>query len=137
MRRSPPPSRVLEPFVIANNLGIVFRPRAVLRFQGSEVEPDLMVRQPPASRTAEWEDVPTPSLVVEILSPTTRRREHEQKRGFYLEAGVGEYWIVDPERTTVTVIRPGAEDRVERSTVVWHPVHATSALSIDIAQIFD
>ena len=33
---------ILAPFVAANDLGNVFHPRAVVRFKGSEVEPDLM-----------------------------------------------------------------------------------------------
>ena len=36
---------ILVPYVAANELGLVYRPRAVVRFDGSEVEPDLMVRQ--------------------------------------------------------------------------------------------
>jgi hypothetical protein len=37
-----------------------------------------------------------PSLVVEVLSPVTRRRDHEYKRDFY-RCWCNEYWIVDPE----------------------------------------
>ena len=38
-------TRALDRFVEANDLGMVYHPRAVMRFEGSEVEPDLMVRQ--------------------------------------------------------------------------------------------
>ena len=38
-------TRILAPFVTENGLGEVYHPRAVIQFQGSEVEPDLMVRQ--------------------------------------------------------------------------------------------
>ena len=45
-------SRSLDPYVEANGLGLVYHPRSVVRFEGSEVEPDLMVRRPaPESRT--------------------------------------------------------------------------------------
>jgi Uma2 family endonuclease len=73
-------TRMLEPYVAANDLGFVYRPRAVFRFQGSEVEPDLMVRRPPRRKTEEWEDAPFPILIVEILSDSTRRRDRNQKR---------------------------------------------------------
>jgi Uma2 family endonuclease len=39
-------SRILNPYVATHGLGMVYHPPAVMRFEGSEVEPDLMVRQP-------------------------------------------------------------------------------------------
>ncbi|HEX8059664.1 MAG TPA: Uma2 family endonuclease [Cyclobacteriaceae bacterium] len=38
-----------------------------------------------------------PDLLIEILSPSTRRRDLTMKKGVYEEAGVKEYWLVDPE----------------------------------------
>jgi Uma2 family endonuclease len=42
-----------------------------------------------------------PDLVIEILSPSTARRDHKLKFRKYLEAGVREYWIVDPDQSMV------------------------------------
>ena len=44
-----------------------------------------------------------PDLVIEIVSPSSRRMDYSTKNTLYTNAGVREYWIVDPlkERTTV------------------------------------
>ena len=46
-----------------------------------------------------------PTLAVEILSPSTARRDRDVKRRRYLEAGVEEVWLVDPAAKTVEVHR--------------------------------
>ncbi|MCF8247333.1 MAG: Uma2 family endonuclease [Saprospiraceae bacterium] len=43
-----------------------------------------------------------PDLIVEILSPGNSTKEMKTKKDLYAEAGVREYWIVDPERETLT-----------------------------------
>jgi len=46
-----------------------------------------------------------PDLVVEILSPSTAGRDRTLKRGPYAKHGVQEYWLIDPDARTVTVLR--------------------------------
>jgi Uma2 family endonuclease len=131
-------TRILDPFVAQHGLGRVYRPRAVVRTQGSEVEPDLMVRakrsQPRSGR--DWDDAPVPILVVEVLSPTTRRRDVMQKRDFYMRIGVAEYWVIDPELERVLVVRPEREDETITETLIWRPAGAAEPLVIPLASIF-
>ena len=129
-------TRILDPFVAANDLGLVYHARAVMRFEGSEVEPDLMVRQPKAEGTVDWDEAPTPILIVEVLSGSTRRRDKLQKRQLYLDAGVAEYWMLDPERSEVRIVRPDVDDQVVAGTLTWEPPQARTPLAIDLAAVF-
>lgn len=44
-----------------------------------------------------------PDLIIEILSPSTRRKDMSIKLAKYADAGVREYWLVDPDRKKVVV----------------------------------
>jgi Uma2 family endonuclease len=46
-----------------------------------------------------------PDLVIEILSPSTRRLDEGLKLDLYERMGVEEYWLVDPDRNVVTIHR--------------------------------
>jgi hypothetical protein len=66
------------------------------------LEPDLMVWKPDAPGIAKCDGGPPPILVVEILSPYSRRRDREAKREFYIDdRKIGEYWIADPDDSTI------------------------------------
>ncbi|MGB1282992.1 MAG: Uma2 family endonuclease, partial [Polaribacter sp.] len=42
-----------------------------------------------------------PDLIVEILSPSTKKKDITDKFNLYEENGVREYWIVDPDNQTL------------------------------------
>lgn len=44
-----------------------------------------------------------PTLVVEILSESTRRNDLIKKLDLYMVGGVEEYWIADPQNKEITV----------------------------------
>lgn len=50
-----------------------------------------------------------PDLIVEIVLDETRQVDYTVKRDLYERAGVGEYWIVDPDDETVHVFRRAGE----------------------------
>lgn len=66
------------------------------------VQPDLMIicdHDKSTDKNDRYMGVP--SMVVEIISPQTRNRDLVKKLNLYLEGGVSEYWIVDPEEKKV------------------------------------
>ena len=66
------------------------------------VQPDVMIICDP-SKIGKGYCEGAPDLVIEILSPSTRRRDLITKHAKYAEAGVREYWIVDIEAQTAVV----------------------------------
>jgi Uma2 family endonuclease len=51
-------------------------------------------------------DMPSPALVVEVVSPgkVNEDRDYRYKRSEYAARGIPEYWIVDPSKARVTVL---------------------------------
>lgn len=52
------------------------------------------------------QDMPSPALVVEVVSPgkANEDRDYRYKRSEYAARGIPEYWIVDPGKARVTVL---------------------------------
>lgn len=46
-----------------------------------------------------------PDLVIEIVSPSSRKMDYSTKNALYSDAGVREYWIVDPAKERTTIYR--------------------------------
>lgn len=92
------------------------RPAAIFRIGGgsdckiliegleSERHPDLSVYKAPPPAENVWSTW-VPELVIEIVSPSSRYRDYEEKPEEYLRFGVREYWIVDEGRQEMTVLR--------------------------------
>jgi len=59
------------------------------------VQPDICVICDPSKLTKQG-CTGAPDLIVEILSPGNTNREMKEKFSLYEEAGVQEYWVVDP-----------------------------------------
>ena len=72
--------------------------------EGKFREPDLLLlrdRSDPRCQDRYWLGA---DLVVEVVSPDNPDRDRVEKRGDYAEAGIPEYWIVDPADATITVL---------------------------------
>src|SRR5687768_2695522 len=71
----------------------------------SERHPDFLVyKSPPLDNEDLWSTW-VPDLVIEVVSPSSRHRDYEEKPEEYLRFGIGEYWIVDRERQEMLVLR--------------------------------
>ncbi len=79
------------------------------------VAPDavfILNRSLPANRSREGYLETIPELVVEVESKNDSGPELQAKTDEYFAAGVRMVWRLDPDRTTVTVHRPGQPDQV-------------------------
>ena len=68
------------------------------------VEPDISVICDPdklSDRGCEG----APDLVIEVVSPSSRRMDYIRKMALYADAGVREYWIIDPATEQTTLYR--------------------------------
>jgi Uma2 family endonuclease len=68
------------------------------------VQPDILfIAKPRLHIIAAKNIVAIPDLIVEIVSPSSTKRDREQKRLLYEKYKLPEYWIVDPETKSVEV----------------------------------
>lgn len=77
-----------------------------------------------------------PELVVEIISPDSRRYDSQTKRGDYEKHGVGEFWLFDPENDTMTFLRRKGDGFVEvESTGDRFASEAVPGFTLDLARV--
>lgn len=105
------------------------------------VEPDLMfIAGDQPHILTEKNIVGAPALVVEILSPSTRKRDRTLKLRLFEKNGVREYWMVDPDQDTVTVDRLDQTGAFTRSSVLGVDAVLTTPLlpgwSLPLRQLF-
>jgi len=99
-------SRILEACVLAARLGeVVFAPLPIRLGAGKYRDPDIVFLK--RDRITEPDCQPEGAdLVIEVVSPGEENRKHdyETKRKDYSEAGIAEYWIVDPMTEMITLL---------------------------------
>ena len=85
---------------------VFLAPFDVVMSRWDVVEPDLLVVTSDQREIVTTKNVQgAPALVIEILSPGTRRVDEGVKRALFARAGVREYWLVDPDADTARVSR--------------------------------
>ena len=108
----------LDSFVEEANLGVVFSaPTDVVLTQTDVVQPDLMFISSERAGIVTTANIQgAPDLIVEIRSDSTAERDETLKRQLYEECSVQEYWLVDPETKTITVLLLGEDGYAEAAT---------------------
>ena len=130
----------LFPFVHRLGGAVLYAPLRLRIRDGKFREPDiLMVRDADDSRRQNdyWRGA---DLVMEVVSPDDPRRDTQVKRLDYAEAGIPEYWIVNPIDESVTVLtlsngaygEHGAHGRGEQAESLL-----LRGFSVDVDELFD
>lgn len=119
---------------------VQFAPLRLRIRPGKFREPDLLVllsATDPRRQSRFWEGA---DLALEVVSEDKAHRDLVDKRGDYAEAGVREFWIVNPQTETIMVLRL-SKNAYEEAGVYRRGQLATSALwpefSIAIDRVFD
>jgi Uma2 family endonuclease len=103
------------------------------------VQPDLCVICNPA-KIEERGCFGTPDWIIEILSPSTASKDLKDKYEIYEEAGVLEYWIVDPVHRSIEVFTLVDATYQRVSTYVdgdqLHPVLFPD-LTVELGEVFE
>jgi Uma2 family endonuclease len=127
-------------FFEANGGSVLFAPLRMRIRAGKYREPDLLVllvRDDPRRQNRFWEGA---DLALEVVSEDKPERDLVDKRGDYAEAKVPEYWVVNPQSESITVLRlvgtayeeAGTYRRGETAASVLRP-----GFSLDVAAVFD
>jgi Uma2 family endonuclease len=105
--------RALDEFVEEGDLGEIFiAPYDVVFSKWTALEPDLIfIRKDRSGVITDANVQGAPDLVIEVLSPSTRRHDRERKLRVYEEAGVPELWYLDPAERTAEILELGPNGR--------------------------
>ena len=126
-----------------NKVGVVFgSPLDVVFSHFDVVEPDLLFVSEARRKVLTAKNIQgAPDLVVEVGSPSTRRRDERLKHQLYERFGVSEYWVVDPDIEIIKVYRltDSRYTRVSELTLGANDVLTTPllpGLELPLAEIF-
>jgi len=98
---------ILDVFVARRKLGIVRGSRTTLKFsEGNGTQPDIVfISNASRQRVHPYYMDGAPEMVVEILSPSTRKLDRGKKMALYAKHGALEYWQIDPENQIAEFFR--------------------------------
>lgn len=131
---------ILINYVRRNKLGAIYcAPFDILFSDEDIVQPDVIFVSNENKKVITKDNIKgSPDLLVEILSPSTSKRDMGIKKKLYARHGVREYWIVDPKRETFDVFRlKGREFEGKRYGVQdYLSSDVIKDLTIEVKEIF-
>ena len=117
-----------------------FAPLDVVLTNIDVVVPDLIYISSERSAGLEAKGMfAAPDLAVEILSPSTRKRDKVLKRKLYEREDIREYWLIDPDRNTVEVHRNEGRSYVRAAELTASDVLTTPlfpGLELRLSELF-
>ncbi len=126
-------------FVERCELGrLMFAPADIDVSRGTMVQPDLFIAASGTGvRVRSSQDIGDLLLAVEVVSPSSAKRDRDLKRRLYQRIGVHEYWIVDLAKRQVERWTPDSQRaEVQAGTLVWSPRATSDSLEIDLVRYF-
>ena len=97
---------VITPFVKKHKLGRVFiAPLDVVLYPENTVQPDLVFVSTANAGIIQRRGVfGVPDLLIEIISPSSVRRDRYDRKNLFARFGVKEYWIGDPANEALEIL---------------------------------
>jgi Uma2 family endonuclease len=130
--------RLLEDYANTRRWIALCAPVDVRLFDHSVVQPDALLLDPLRTAGLPRRLESAPIVAVEVLSPSSGRRDRGWKLKLYAEAGVPEYWIVDLRAKTIDFLVLGSNGRYEvglPEAGVWRSA-AAPGLELDLARFW-
>ena len=112
----------------------MFAPMDVLLDELTVVQPDLLLLPEGARCTGLGWEAPRPIWVAEILSRSTAWFDRGPKREACLDAGIQDYWIIDPDESRVESHRAHGSSVWDRGDTATMPV--LPGFALDVASYF-
>jgi Uma2 family endonuclease len=107
-------AQIVGLYVEVHGLGRIFIPPFAMKLERQRRgrEPDLLFVSTERARLIKKTFLDGPAdLVVEIVSPESAERDHKVKFAEYEQAGIKEYWLIDPDHQTAEFYELGADNR--------------------------
>jgi Uma2 family endonuclease len=94
-------------------------------------------RQILAARPAMMFPVVAPDFVIELMSPSDRRRPSEEKMAEWIDAGVALGWLIDPFNKTVDIFRADGSRQTVLKPESIHGEGPLSSFTLHLTRIWE